>query len=135
MAGGFFTFNWISSTQDNPEVKVCGKNKVSFISDFLEFLKYRQDREKIKLEIEKLRAEAKELDDLLSSVEKEDAPKKEQTMPDKTLTCVDCGKDFRFSEKEQVFYNQRGFQEPKRCKVCRRAKRKQQRHGDRGGDD
>ena len=103
---------------------------MSFISDFLEFLKYRQDREKIKREIKKLRAGAKELDDLLSSVEKEDAP----TMPDKILTCVDCGKDFNFSEKEQVFYNQRGFQEPKRCKVCRRAK-KQQRHGRRGGND
>jgi len=52
-------------------------------------------------------------------------------MPDKTLTCVDCGNEFGFSEKEQEIYNQRGFQEPKRCKDCR-AKRRRERGGSRG---
>ncbi|MFQ5604200.1 MAG: zinc-ribbon domain containing protein [bacterium] len=53
-------------------------------------------------------------------------------MPDKTLTCEDCGNQFTFSEDEQQFYNQRGFQEPKRCKSCR-DKRKRERGGGRGG--
>ena len=51
-------------------------------------------------------------------------------MPDKTLTCIDCGQEFSFSEKDQQFYNERGFQEPKRCKECRdkRKRQRQDRH-------
>ncbi|MFQ5864189.1 MAG: zinc-ribbon domain-containing protein [bacterium] len=52
-------------------------------------------------------------------------------MADKTLTCVECGQEFIFSEDEQQFYSERGFQEPKRCKSCR-AKRKRDRRGSRG---
>ncbi|MHC4459413.1 MAG: zinc-ribbon domain containing protein [Planctomycetota bacterium] len=52
-------------------------------------------------------------------------------MPEKTLTCVDCGNKFNFSTEEQEFYIQRGFQEPKRCKDCR-DKRKRERGGGRG---
>lgn len=40
-------------------------------------------------------------------------------MPDKTLTCVECGKEFIFTEGEQKFYEEKGFQEPHRCKECR----------------
>jgi len=40
-------------------------------------------------------------------------------MPDKTLVCVECGKEFTFTEGEQAFYQEKGFQEPKRCKECR----------------
>lgn len=40
-------------------------------------------------------------------------------MPDKTLTCVDCGSEFTFTEGEQKFYEEKGFHEPKRCKSCR----------------
>jgi len=53
-------------------------------------------------------------------------------MPDKTLTCKDCGSEFIFSEGEQAFYKEKGFEnEPQRCPDCRRA-RKAQRRGNRG---
>jgi len=49
-------------------------------------------------------------------------------MPDKILTCKDCGKEFTFTEGEQAFYQEKGFtNEPARCPDCRRA-RKQQRN-------
>lgn len=48
-------------------------------------------------------------------------------MADKTLTCKDCGAEFVFTEGEQAFYNEKGFQEPTRCVECRKA-RKQQRN-------
>ncbi len=50
---------------------------------------------------------------------------------DRTLVCDDCGEEFTFSGEEQGFYDERGFQTPKRCKPCR-AKRKD-RGGSRGG--
>jgi hypothetical protein len=53
-------------------------------------------------------------------------------MPDKTLTCSDCGQPFTFSQGEQEFFQQRGMTEPKRCKECRAAK-KAQRGGSGGG--
>ncbi|MCX7773721.1 MAG: zinc-ribbon domain-containing protein [Clostridia bacterium] len=56
-------------------------------------------------------------------------------MADKTLKCKDCGADFIFTEGEQAFYKEKGFEnEPQRCPECRRA-RKQQRNngGNRGG--
>ncbi|MBI2941892.1 MAG: zinc-ribbon domain containing protein [Chloroflexi bacterium] len=50
-------------------------------------------------------------------------------MPDKTLTCRDCGVSFVFTEGEQAFYASRGFtNEPSRCATCRAARR-----GERGG--
>lgn len=53
-------------------------------------------------------------------------------MGDKTLTCKDCGADFIFTEGEQAFYKEKGFEnEPQRCPDCRRA-RKQQRNSNRG---
>jgi ssDNA-binding Zn-finger/Zn-ribbon topoisomerase 1 len=49
-------------------------------------------------------------------------------MPDKNVTCKDCGAQFIFSEGEQAFYQEKGFaNEPQRCPDCRRA-RKQQRN-------
>ncbi|OGC50959.1 zinc-binding protein [candidate division WWE3 bacterium RIFCSPHIGHO2_01_FULL_40_23] len=43
---------------------------------------------------------------------------------DKTLTCVDCGREFVFTAAEQDFYAQKGFtNEPKRCPDCRAAKK------------
>jgi hypothetical protein len=45
-------------------------------------------------------------------------------MPDKTLICKDCGKEFIFTEGEQKFYEEKGFtNEPTRCKECRAAKK------------
>lgn len=40
---------------------------------------------------------------------------------DKTICCVDCGKDFVFSSGEQAFFNSKNppLAEPKRCKACR----------------
>ena len=44
-------------------------------------------------------------------------------MADKTLTCKDCGKEFVFTEGEQEFYKEKGFEnEPQRCAECRRQK-------------
>ena len=37
-------------------------------------------------------------------------------LPDKTLTCSDCGQEFLFSGDDQEFYASRGFTEPKRCR-------------------
>ena len=52
-------------------------------------------------------------------------------MPDKTLSCKDCGSDFVFTEGEQAFYVEKGFtNEPVRCPDCRRA-RKSQRNNNR----
>jgi CxxC-x17-CxxC domain-containing protein len=54
-------------------------------------------------------------------------------MPDKTLTCRDCGTQFVFTEREQEFYAQKGFaNEPGRCPDCRAA-RKAGRDGGQGG--
>ncbi len=50
--------------------------------------------------------------------------KNEGKFTDKTLTCVDCGKEFVFTASEQEFYAEKGFtNEPKRCKECRAAKK------------
>jgi CxxC-x17-CxxC domain-containing protein len=51
---------------------------------------------------------------------------------DKTLTCSDCGMEFAFTEREQAFYAEKGFSEPRRCPSCR-ASRKAARSGDSGG--
>src|SRR3954469_7510607 len=47
---------------------------------------------------------------------------------DKTLTCSDCGMEFEFTEREQAFYAEKGFTEPRRCPSCR-ASRKAARSG------
>lgn len=51
-------------------------------------------------------------------------------MADKVLTCKDCGTSFVFTESEQSFYKEKGFDnEPQRCADCRRAKKQQQQRG------
>lgn len=51
-------------------------------------------------------------------------------MPDKTLTCRDCGQTFVFTQSEQDFYAEKGFtNEPSRCPECRAARK-----ATRGGD-
>ncbi len=52
---------------------------------------------------------------------------------DKTLTCADCGQEFIFSADDQEFYATRGFNEPKRCRNCRSARRNEREGGDSGG--
>lgn len=54
-------------------------------------------------------------------------------MADKTLTCKDCNNQFVFTEGEQTFYKEKGFEnEPQRCPDCRKS-RKQQRSNFGGG--
>ncbi len=53
-------------------------------------------------------------------------------MADKTLTCSDCNSEFEFTEREQAFYAEKGFSEPRRCPSCR-ASRKAARNSDGGG--
>lgn len=40
-------------------------------------------------------------------------------MPELTLKCVDCQAEFTFTEKDQKFFAEKGYQAPKRCKACR----------------
>jgi CxxC-x17-CxxC domain-containing protein len=44
---------------------------------------------------------------------------------DKTLHCSDCGDCFILSAEEQSFFENKGYQEPKRCPLCLRARRSQ----------
>lgn len=53
-------------------------------------------------------------------------------MADKTLTCSDCGMEFAFTEREQAFYAEKGFSEPRRCPSCRQS-RKAARAAETGG--
>ncbi len=54
-------------------------------------------------------------------------------MADKTISCQDCGKEFIFTEEEQNYYNEKGFQSPKRCKACRTARNRQNPRSSSGG--
>ena len=50
-------------------------------------------------------------------------------MADKTLVCKDCGADFIFTEGEQAFYAEKGFEnEPVRCGDCRKARKNARRN-------
>jgi hypothetical protein len=50
------------------------------------------------------------------------------------LTCADCGNKFTFSAQDQVYFRDKGFAPPKRCKPCREAKKQERAGGpDRGG--
>jgi CxxC-x17-CxxC domain-containing protein len=43
---------------------------------------------------------------------------------DKILTCKDCGSEFIFSGREQLFFAEKGFtNQPQRCRDCRQARR------------
>lgn len=44
-------------------------------------------------------------------------------MPDKIIHCNDCGQDFIWTGGEQLFFRDKGLQNPpKRCKACKQAK-------------
>ncbi|PQP35278.1 cytochrome C551 [Desulfobacteraceae bacterium SEEP-SAG9] len=45
-------------------------------------------------------------------------------METKFITCVQCDAEFEFTVSEQRYYNERGFDVPKRCPVCRKHKSK-----------
>ena len=38
---------------------------------------------------------------------------------DQNLVCSECGNDFLFSERDQEFFAQKGYSQPKRCPSCR----------------
>jgi CxxC-x17-CxxC domain-containing protein len=42
------------------------------------------------------------------------------------LMCSDCGQSFTFSADDQAFFRERGYSTPKRCKLCRQAKKNEQ---------
>jgi CxxC-x17-CxxC domain-containing protein len=44
-------------------------------------------------------------------------------LPDVGIICIDCGQEFIWTSGEQVFYRDKGLQNPpKRCKACKQAK-------------
>jgi CxxC-x17-CxxC domain-containing protein len=43
---------------------------------------------------------------------------------DKTLSCQDCGADFVFTTRDQEFFQEKGFAEPKRCRKCAKSRRR-----------
>jgi CxxC-x17-CxxC domain-containing protein len=43
---------------------------------------------------------------------------------DKTLQCATCGREFLFSAREQEFYHEKGFIEPKHCRECRQQRKR-----------
>lgn len=46
-----------------------------------------------------------------------------QEIEDKSILCIDCGSMFIWSVGEQVFFRDKGLQNPpKRCKECKQAK-------------
>ena len=42
---------------------------------------------------------------------------------DVKIKCQDCGTEFIFSVKEQKFYEEKDFAPPKRCRLCRTARK------------
>ena len=42
---------------------------------------------------------------------------------DKVLRCVNCGSQFYFTERDQTFFKQKGWNIPKLCKPCRDKKK------------
>jgi hypothetical protein len=44
---------------------------------------------------------------------------------DKQLECVDCKQPFTFSAKDQAFFEEKQFVDPKRCAPCRQLKKRQ----------
>lgn len=45
-------------------------------------------------------------------------------MPDKMLHCGDCGQAFEWTERDQEFYESKGYEPPKRCRPCRDKRKK-----------
>ena len=45
-----------------------------------------------------------------------------------TCTCVDCKRDFEFTDGEQEFYKEKKLKPPKRCKLCRQKRKSASRY-------
>ncbi len=51
-------------------------------------------------------------------------------LEDKTLSCVECSREFTFTAGEQEFYLSRGLvNEPRRCPECRATRRQERSRG------
>ena len=48
-----------------------------------------------------------------------------QAFSDRMLRCVDCGARFPFSAAEQRYFAEMEFVEPKRCRPCRYARKRE----------
>lgn len=44
-------------------------------------------------------------------------------MADINLECIECKNSFYFSERDQLFFKEKGFQTPKRCYNCRQKRK------------
>lgn len=44
-------------------------------------------------------------------------------MTDKNITCAECGENFVFTVRDQEWYQDHGFQPPRRCLPCRQKRR------------
>ncbi|HHI30477.1 cytochrome C551 [Methanosarcinales archaeon ex4572_44] len=49
-------------------------------------------------------------------------------MEDRTLVCKDCGEEFVFTAGEQEFFEEKGFDDPQRCKECRERRKSERRN-------
>lgn len=49
----------------------------------------------------------------------------QQSNKDIRLQCVDCDREFIFTEGEQKYFEQKGLFSPKRCFSCRKKKREE----------
>ncbi len=45
----------------------------------------------------------------------------------KLLRCVYCAREFSFTETEQQYFSEKGYEEPKRCPTCRGRKKENSR--------
>lgn len=51
---------------------------------------------------------------------------KSEEMKDIVIECQDCHKEFIFSVRDQLFYQEQGFDhQPKRCRDCRDRRKKE----------
>lgn len=56
-------------------------------------------------------------------------------MADKKIICKNCGDEFIFTENEQAFYKEKGFEnDPQKCPKCRAEAKKQHSRGNSRGN-
>ncbi len=48
-----------------------------------------------------------------------------ETYTDKKIKCIDCGNEFVFTVRDQKFFQEQNWTEPKRCKDCRNKKKQE----------
>ena len=55
-------------------------------------------------------------------------------METKLITCIQCENEFEFTAVEQQYFQDKGFDDPKRCPACRRHKSRSDREKKRSKD-